>query len=115
MPLKLIHKMKLVTEAATLEVTVAKEGGPLNSAVEVASTGSDDASFKDAALTPGPATKALDSKNSYGLLWTIAFARKGAATLTAKVTTASGQTQSVKTRKVSGAAGDVVSRMIFIP
>lgn len=115
MKLKAIKKMALVTEPATLAVQVAKQGGPLSSAVEVASTGEDDVGFKDDELTPGPATHALDPACSYGLLWTVAFARKGSAELLATVTTEKGDSQTVKTKKVEGVKGDVVVRMVFVP
>jgi hypothetical protein len=107
--------MELVTEQATLSVVVTKKDGPLTSVVEVASTGPDDVRFKESELTPGPATHRLDPANSYGLLWTVAFARKGTATLVATVTTASGAMQTVKTKRVEGVAGDVIVRMIFVP
>lgn len=115
MRLKSIQKMELVTQPAKLELRVVKQGGPLTSVAEVASTGDDDAGFKDGELTPGPAIHQLDSACSYGLLWTVAFARKGAATLSATVRTEDGAFQNVKTKRVEGVAGDVVVRMIFVP
>lgn len=115
MALKSIKKMQLVTEAAVLEVTVVKEGGPLGSRVEVGSTGTDDSTFLDSQLTPGPVAKQLNPAHSYALLWTAAFVRKGAATLTAKITTASGTVQKIKTKKINGVAGDIVSRVVLIP
>lgn len=115
MKLRSIQKMALVTEAAALAVQVTKEGGPLTSAVEMASSGLDDARFTDSDLTPGPATHELDPEHSYGLLWTVAFARKGSAKLAATVTTGSGATQTLKIKQVQGVAGDVVVRMVFIP
>ena len=115
MALKSIKKMSLVSESATLAMSVAKEGGPLSTALEVGSTAADDASHTDEQLTPGPATQRLDPNNSYALVWTVAFTRKGTATLTATVTTDSGRIDKVRTKKVEGVAGDVVSRVVLIP
>ncbi len=115
MALKSIEKMKALLEAAGLEISVTKEGGPIVSAVEVGSTGDDDARFRDARLTPGPASMPLEPGNTYALVWTVAFVRRGTAILTAKVTTASGKVHKVKTKKVEGAAGETVMRVILIP
>jgi hypothetical protein len=107
---KMFHKTAAIQADTTLTMTVSKTGGPVVTAVEVGSTGSDDESFSDQQLTPGPAQKALDGNNSYSLVWTGAFVTKGSATLQVNV----GGT-SLNPVAVNGEGGDTFFRIVIIP
>ena len=105
---KTFNKMKAIKADTTLELTVTKTGGPVVTAVEVGSTGSDDESFSDNQLTPGPARKQLNGNNTYALVWTGAFVTKGSATLHVKANNS-------KSVAVNGEAGDTFFRSVLIP
>jgi len=65
MALKLIKKMDAITSASTLNLSVSKTS-EVSTSVEVGSTGSDDKSFTDKQLTPGPASMPLKSEKPSG-------------------------------------------------
>jgi hypothetical protein len=113
MALKLIKKMDTITSASTLELSVSKKDGPVATAVEVGSTGNDDESFTDKQLTPGPASMPLDPKNSYNIVWSGAFVKKGSATLRVRVLDANGDR--TKTVTVQGKAKETFFRLVMIP
>jgi len=106
----MFKKMAAIQANSMLQLTVAKTGGPVVTAVEVGSTGSDDQGFSDQQLTPGPAQMALLGTNSYALVWTGAFVTRGSATLSVVV---NGGTPKVVT--VRGEAGDAFFRSVMIP
>lgn len=112
---KLIKKLDTITSSSTLQLSVTKKDGPVSTAVEVGSTGSDDQSFTDKQLTPGPASKPLDGGNSYSIVWTGAFVKDGSTTLKVQVFEANGDLHGGKTVTVSGKAGDVFFRLVMIP
>jgi hypothetical protein len=117
MALKLIQKtksLKSLKAKATLEANVTKTGGPLNSRLEVASK-KHGVSFSDSQLTPGPATTTLDPAHSYTLVWLVAFASQGTATLRVRIVRANGNVVGTVIKKVTGKAGDEVARVILIP
>lgn len=115
MALKLIKKMDTFTGPSTLELSVSKKDGPVATAVEVGSTGNDDRSFTDKQLTPGPASMPLDPANSYNVVWSGAFVKKGSATLRLQVFDASGALQGTRSVTVRGEAKDKFFRLVMIP
>jgi hypothetical protein len=96
---------RIIKLTRTLSISVTKQGGPVATSAEVTSTGSDDESFSDSQLTPGPALKPLDPANSYTIVWTGAFAGTGSATLIV-------ENESVT---VEGNAGDEFFRIVMVP
>lgn len=113
--LKMIKKMSSISSASTLELRVAKTGGPVATAAEVGSTGADDRSFTDGQLTPGPATMPLNPANSYAIAWTGAFVKAGTATLTVRVLRSDGTQKEKKPVRVVGKKGDVFFRLVLVP
>ncbi len=77
---------KALTAASRfLEFSVSKAGGPVSTRVDVGSSGTDDQSFTDAHLTPGPVQKPLIAGNFYVVVWSGAFLAPGAAKLQVKL------------------------------
>jgi hypothetical protein len=113
--LKLVKKLDAVTNPSTLALSVAKNGGPVATTAEVASTGPDDQRFSDSQLTPGPAQKALDPSNSYSIVWTGAFVAAGSVTLRVQILDSQGVNHTNKAVTVQGKAGEVFFRVILIP
>lgn len=112
--LKSVKKLTLANKNQ-LEVSVSKTGGPVTTSVEVASSGPDDSRFTDSQLTPGPATRQLNSAESYVLVWVGAFVKAGSATLKAAVTAGNGTATPVKPITVKGKKGDVFMRVVMLP
>jgi hypothetical protein len=110
--------MKLTALAAggapTLELTVTKDGGPVSTSVEVTSTSTDDQTFFDADLTPGPASMELDAANTYTLVWSGAFADDGSVSLHVRVADGGNITDD-ETVTVEGKQGDVFFRLVLLP
>ena len=71
-----IQKLKGITAGGTLSLSVSKSGGPVVTRAFVGSTGTDDRSFEDSQLTPGPARMPLQEDNSYSVVWLGAFHRR---------------------------------------
>jgi len=115
MALKLIKKMDAFTSPSTVELSVSKKDGPVSTAVEVGSTGSDDKSFTDKQLTPGPASMPLNPANSYNVVWSGAFVKKGSATLKVRVFDTSGALHGTKSVTVQGEAKEKFFRLVMIP
>lgn len=115
MALKLIKKMETFTSPSTLELSVSKKDGPVATAVEIGSTGSDDRSFTDKQLTPGPVSMPLDPANSYNVVWSGAFVKKGTATLKVRVFDASGTLHGTKSVPIQGEAKEKFFRLVMIP
>lgn len=113
--LKLIKKMAAVTAPSTLEMKVTKTGGPVSTAAEVGSTASDDASFTDSQLTPGPTTMPLNPTNSYAIAWTGAFVKAGTATLNVRVVREDGTVKETKPVRVQGKAKEKFFRLVLVP
>ena len=113
MALKLIKKMDAITSASTLNLSVSKTS-EVSTSVEVGSTGSDDKSFTDKQLTPGPASMPLKSENSYNIVWSGAFVKKGSVTLKVQVVDANGAVRT-KSVTVQGEAKDKFFRLVMIP
>ncbi len=107
-----IRRMAVISAASTLEMSVAKTGGPMSTYARVVSTGTDSRSFADSVLTPGPARMPLVGENSYTVVWTIAFVEAGSATLDAEVM---GDQPSSDSVTVQGEAGDILKRFVVIP
>jgi hypothetical protein len=114
MALKLIKKMAAITGASTLSLSVSKKA-TVATTVEVGSTGTDDKTFTDKQLTPGPAQMPLNAANSYNIVWSGAFVTKGSATLKVQVSNASGAVKGTKSVTVQGEAGDTFFRLVMIP
>ncbi len=114
MALKLIKKMAAVTSASTLSLSVSKKATVATS-VEVGSTGSDDKSFTDKQLTPGPAQMPLNPANSYNIVWSGAFVTKGSVTLKVEVLDMNGAVKGKKSVTVQGQAKDKFFRLVMIP
>ena len=75
----------------TLQLSVTKEGGPVATFVEIASSGSDDRVFNDHDLSAGgPAQMVLRPENFYTGVWRGAFVAPGSATLHIRETRADG-------------------------
>ena len=110
---KLTTTMAAFAPGATLELKVTKTGGPVATVVEVGSTGNDDERFVDGQLTPGPATKALQAGNTYGLLWTGAFVKAGKVTLRVTVVQEGGS--ATTSRTVTGKKVEVFTRLLLLP
>ena len=111
----MIRKLSAITSASILELRVTKSGGPVSTAVEVASTGSDDRGFSDRQLTPGPATMPLNPASSYTIGWTGAFMMTGTATLTVRVLHADGALKERQSVRVVGKRGEVFFRLVLMP
>jgi hypothetical protein len=114
MALKLIKKMDTLTSDSTLALSVSKKDGPAATTVEVGSTGSDDKSFSDKQLTPGPASMPLDPENSYSIVWVGALVKKGSVTLKVEVTDDAGAVRT-KSVTVQGEAKEKFFRLVMIP
>jgi hypothetical protein len=108
-------KLTALTGAPRLELTVSKTGGPISTSVEVTSTGTDDRTFFDADLTPGPAVMDLDSSNTYTVVWSGAFADDGSTDLHVRVLDAGGGVTEDETFTVDGKQGDVFFRLVLLP
>jgi hypothetical protein len=108
-------KLNVVAEDSRLELTVSKDRGPVSTSVEVTSTGTDDRTFFDAELTPGPAEMNLDSANTYTLVWAGAFADDGTASLHVRVLDSAGSVKDDETVIVEGKQGDVFFRLVLLP
>ncbi|MFL6263142.1 MAG: hypothetical protein ACJ76Y_25885 [Thermoanaerobaculia bacterium] len=108
-------KLTALAGAPRLELTVAKTGGPVSTSVEVTSTGTDDQTFFDAALTPGPAVTDLDPANTYTLVWAGAFADDGTASLHVRVLDGGGGVTDDETLNIEGKQGDVFFRLVLLP
>jgi hypothetical protein len=76
--------------SGSLELSVTKNGGPVATSVEVGSSGTDDRTFSDKELTPGPAKMPLISGNTYTVVWQGAFVKPGTAVLHVKGSTSQG-------------------------
>jgi len=108
-------KLNVLAGAPRLELTVAKDKGPVSTSVEVTSTGADDRTFFDAELTPGPVEVDLDSANTYTLVWAGAFADDGTASLHVRVLDSAGGVKDDETVTVEGKQGDVFFRLVLLP
>ena len=113
--LRFIKKVNVVIGGKSLELTVTKTLGPVDTSAEVGSTGSDDASFKDSQLTPGPAVMPLNTANTYAIVWIVAFVHDGSATLRVRVLDAQGAVLASKNVTVQGKAGQVIFRAVLVP
>jgi hypothetical protein len=82
--------------------------------VEVTSTGTDDKTFFDAELTPGPAVMDLDPANTSTLVWAGAFADDGSTSLHVRVLDG-GSVIDDETVDVDGKQGDVFFRLVLLP
>lgn len=111
----LTAKLTALAGAPRLELTVAKTNGPIATSVEVTSTGTDDKTFFDADLTPGPATMDLNPTNTYALVWAGAFADDGSASLHVRVLDGGGGVTDDETVTVDGKQGDVFFRLVLLP
>ena len=110
------HKLKAKTAGGSMSMTVSKTGGPVVTRAVVGSTGTDDATFDDAGLTPGPATMPLLPKNSYSIVWLGAFVADGTAVLDVVVNHADGRPPSnLPPVKVKGKSGDSFFRVVLVP
>lgn len=113
--LKLIKKMEAVTGGSTLELSVTKKLGPVATSAEVGSSGTDDKSFTDTQLTPGPAVVPLNPENTYSVVWSGAFVKEGSATLRLRVLDIQGSILASKTVLVKGKAKEVFFRAVLVP
>ncbi len=113
--LKFIKKLDAVVGGSRLELSVTKKLGPVSTTAEVGSSGTDDRSFSDSQLTPGPATMPMDPANVYAIVWRVAFTRDGSATLKVRVVDAQGNVLTNKNITVKGKANQVQFRAIVVP
>jgi hypothetical protein len=113
--LRLVKKLEAVAGGSTLEMSVTKKLGPVATHAEVGSSGSDDGSFSDSQLTPGPAVMPINPENTYTVAWEGAFVKEGSVTLRVRVLGANENVLASKSVTVQGKAKEVFFRAILVP
>jgi hypothetical protein len=113
--LKLVKKVDAVLGGATLELSVTKKLGPVSTFAEVGSSGTDDGSFSDSQLTPGPAVMPIDAANTYSIAWAGTFVEEGSVTLRVRVLDPADTVLVNKTFVVQGKARELFFRLILVP